>query len=314
MHIQKHSDVEIQYLENKENISPVNKKKPEQKNLKKSIKPIVNFPTFSLKEGNILTRHLQNEKKEIRTVSKYKDLIFKHEISIDKEVVFYNNFFFEQRTVLVNWITGLQENLHFSDDALYFCIHLIDLALSKNQLHENKCYVFGVVCILIAQKYEETEWKSVEAILLIARKHGLSKMYKKQDVLRNERQFLNHIEYNVKWQNPLYFLRNANRANSFDDKVLALGKYFLEIMFYHEKTYSYSNRVKAATAVLMARKFLKKETNENLFNFYTNTEKSELYSCFMNLREIIERPPEYQNIRKKYQSAKKLKIYNILYN
>ena len=113
----------------------------------------------------------------------------------------------------------------------------------------------------------------VEAILLIARKHGLSKMYKKQDILRNERQFLNHIEYNVKWQNPLYFLRNANKTNSYDDKVLVLGKYFLEIMFYHKKTYLYSNRVKAATAVLMSRKFLKKETNENLFNFYTKQKK-----------------------------------------
>ena len=300
--------IELQCIENRRN-TPL---KIKCKNRTGDLKEDILYNNLNFEELSILRQHKEREKKSIRTVYKYREFIHKHEEMKDKQHFNDNLCNNNIRIEIFDWVVGLQEHFSFSDDTLHFCFYLLDSILIRREIAKDKHKLLGIASILIAQKFEENDWPSIDSML-----NTLDKIeevdFDRKSVVAMEKLILKDLNYNLDFQNPLYFLRSANRANNLNTEIRTLGKYFMELMIYENSFTRFSNKIKAATALYTARKLLCKDTNKNLFLFYANVDLSDLRECFEILREVIQEPCKYVNLRKKYTSIKTRGILKKIY-
>lgn len=315
MHFEKYSEIETNYLENKENEYD-NKENNNLNGSKLKIKLSKTerlFKKFSLEEGIIFKKHRKNERRELRTAYKYQDIIRSNEEVLDVPDVLKHNELFESRTEIVDWIIGIQDNLNITDDTLFLSIYIIDKIMLQYEIAKDKLKLICIAAVLIAQKYEETEWQSIEMILIAAKKHGVSRTVKKAEIIKIERFLLKVLDYNIKWSNPLYFLRSTNKTNNFSKKLGLISKYFLHVMFLTKETYKYKNRIKATTAMYITRKLLGVETNKNLFFYYANTDKEEIRECLIDAQNAIKENIQFTGLISKFTKESRMNVYEFLY-
>ncbi|XP_078179019.1 cyclin-A2-1-like [Carex rostrata] len=99
-------------------------------------------------------------------------------------------------------------------DTLYLTVYLIDRYLSMNKIERQRLQLLGITCLLIASKYEEMCAPCVQELCFIT-----DNSYRKNEVLKMERQVLSLVGHNISVPTIKTFLRRFLRAALASSKV-----------------------------------------------------------------------------------------------
>lgn len=247
-------------------------------------------------EKDVFLSHLCSDEQEICAMSKYFKQIEIYFESLDTIFNFEEkDITFEMRSLLIDWVIDAHDRLNLCDDTLHFCIFLIDRFLGGRSISTNKLQLVGITALFIAAKFEEVVCPDLCSFVTLT-----SNMFNETDIKKAEKYMLYGLEYNVKYVNPLYFLRRVSKANNYERKSRKMAKYFLELMILNKEFYTFKKCVLCTTAMYLARKICQADINKNLFFMYAKLSREDMRKCFDLLVKLIYAEPKYTNLENKY--------------
>lgn len=253
-------------------------------------------PILSDVEKTVLLSHKHSEETEISSMSKYSQKISLYLESLDIEYQFIEKeTTFEMRSLLIDWIISCHDKMNLVDDTLHFSIFLCDRFLSDRPIPSSRLQLVGITALFIAAKYEEVICPDLNSFILLADKN-----YTEVDLKKAEKYMLYALNYDLKFVNPLFFIRRGSKANNYERKTRKMAKYFLELMCLYKDFYQFKKAVIGTTAMYLARKICQTDINKNLFFYYSNVYRDQIKECFDKLVNLINIDPEYINLENKY--------------
>jgi len=258
-------------------------------------------------EREVLASHVFADENQICAMNKYSRQISNYYESLDVPSQFIEaDITFEMRSLLVDWMISCHEKVNLSDDTLYFSIFLTDRFLTGRSISPNKLQLVGITALFIASKYEEVVCPDLNSFIILAERN-----YSEAEITKAEKYMLYSLNYDVRFLNPLYFVRRVSKANNYDSRTRKMAKYFLELMTLSKVFYDFPKSVLGTTAMYLARKICQTDVNKNIFFLYSNLDRCEIKRCFDELVKLIYSDPAYPFVEKKYSQESRYSV-NIL--
>lgn len=255
-------------------------------------------------EMDVLQSHIRSDENEICAMNKYKKQIEGHFEMLDVPRSFTEReITFEMRSLLVDWIIETHDKLNLCDDTLHFCIYLVDRFLDDRSISTNKLQLVGITALFIASKIEEIVCPDLNSFIAMAGNN-----YSEVEIKKAEKYMLYSLDYNIKYVNPLYFLRRVAKANNYEKKSRKMGKYLLELMTLHREFFRFRRAIVSTTAMYLARKICQSDVNKNLFFMYSKLDRENIKECFDLLVKLIYTEPKYHSLEKKYEKESKFSV------
>ncbi|KAH9822474.1 cyclin-like protein [Melampsora americana] len=176
----------------------------------------------------------------------------------------------KMRGVLVDWIIEVHSKFRLLPETLYLAINLMDRFLTKRTVALIKFQLVGVTSLFLASKYEEVICPSVTNFLYMT-----DGGYENEEILKAETYMLEMLSWDLRYPNPLNFLRRVSKADHYDIQSRTFAKYFMEISIVDYRLVATTPSLLAATSIWLSRKLLNRgEWDANLIHYsgYTQAE------------------------------------------
>jgi len=209
------------------------------------------------------------------------------------------------RLILVDWLYEVAEEFSFHSETVFLCINILDRYLAIQQVPKSKLQLLGVVCLLIAAKFEEIQVPRVEQFVYIS-----DNTCTREDIFLMEVHVLAKLKYFLSAPTSRTFLTKYFSAVRIGDAtqtmlVDTLANYFIELSLLDYEMLKYPASLIAASALCLA-------LHTNNFSAWTHTLEyytqysvvdQEMQDCVARLYIIYMGSPmcEYKAICKKYQ-------------
>lgn len=203
------------------------------------------------------------------------------------------------RGILGDWIIGIHRSLRMVPETLFIAMNLVDRFLSVRAISIEKVQLVGVVCLLIASKYEEICAPTISMMLRFSAKgSGVD------EIKEAEKYVLKSLKYNLSYSSPITFLRRISKADGFDAESRTLAKYLVEIYCVDYELVQFPPSCIAAAAMWLARLALDRgEWTANLAH-YAGYKEAEILPCVNVMLNYILKDPQHSAIFEKYASRK----------
>lgn len=206
----------------------------------------------------------------------------------------------KMRTILVDWLVEVHLKFKMVPESLYMTVFIIDRYLEKKQVRRSKLQLVGVAALLVAAKYEEIYPPELRDLVYIT-----DRAYNKQEILEMESDIVNVLEYKFTVPTIHSFLCRYLKAAHADRTMVQLACYLTERTLQEYSVLQFLPSVVAASAVLIARKSLKRHSWSPTLVRYTNYDECDLASCIEEMRKCINNPANQQQaVLRKYSSSK----------
>ncbi|KAJ1726858.1 B-type cyclin [Coemansia biformis] len=212
------------------------------------------------------------------------------------------------RAVLVEWLVQVHQRFDLLPETLYLCFNFIDRFLSIKEIMINKLQLVGVVCLLLAAKYEEMFVPSIEDIVFMVENN-----YSAAEILRAERYILRMLNFDLGWPGPMSFLRRISKADEYDMQTRTLAKYLMEVTLIDERFIGVPCSQMAATAHYLSLRFLDKGPWTRAHAFYSGYFESELIPLATSLVEQLMQPRKHRSIFEKYAARRFMRGSEYIY-
>ncbi|KAI8459300.1 G2/mitotic-specific cyclin 1/2 [Phakopsora pachyrhizi] len=194
-----------------------------------------------------------------------------------------NELTWKMRGVLVDWIIEVHSKFRLLPETLYLAINLMDRLLSKRTVALIKFQLVGVTALFLASKYEEVICPSVTNFLYMT-----DGGYDKEEILKAETYMLEMLDWDLRYPNPLNFLRRISKADHYDIQSRTFAKYFMEISVVDHRLVATTPSLLAATSIWLARKLLDRGCwSANLIHYSGYTESEILPSAQIMVDYIL---------------------------
>jgi hypothetical protein len=219
------------------------------------------------------------------------------------------------RAVVVNWMIEVHFRFKLYPETLFLSVNILDRYLSRKLIKRNKLQLLGVVCLLIACKYEEIFSPEIRDFVCI-----LDKSYEKDDILLMEKDVLKVLKFNVTIATSFKFFEilcvktNLNKLESF------IGRYLLELSLINHKFLDFHPSVIACSAFYMVLILYRKDSErKNLISFFyknINYRQEEITECVLNLCFMLENADyeAYGAVKKKFSTKQMMEVAKIKLN
>lgn len=125
----------------------------------------------------------------------------------------------KMRGVLVDWIIEVHSKFRLLPETLYLAINLMDRFLTKRSVALIKFQLVGVTALFLASKYEEVICPSVTNFLYMT-----DGGYDCDEILKAETYMLEMLNWDLRYPNPLNFLRRVSKADNYDIQSRTFAK------------------------------------------------------------------------------------------
>lgn len=256
----------------------------------------VKRPSLTTVECDVLQHHQLSDRNEICAMNKYNKEIELYFESLDFQFQFIEKeITFEMRSLLIDWVIACHDKLELCDDTLHLAIFLIDRFLDGRSISTAKLQLVGVTSLFIASKFEEVVCPDISSFIILG-----DNAFSESEIKKAEKYLLYSLNYEIKYVNPLFFLRRVSKANNYESKSRKMAKYFLELMSLERDFYQFKKGIISTTAMYLARKICQTDINKNLFFHYSKLDKTDIRECFDLLVKLIYSEPKYMNLESKY--------------
>lgn len=130
-----------------------------------------------------------------------------------------NELTWKMRGVLVDWIIEVHSKFRLLPETLFLAINLMDRFLTKRTVALIKFQLVGVTALFLAAKYEEVICPSVSNFLYMT-----DGGYDSDEILKAETYMLEMLEWDLRYPNPLNFLRRVSKADQYDIQSRTFAK------------------------------------------------------------------------------------------
>ncbi|EEB08541.1 cyclin Cig1 [Schizosaccharomyces japonicus yFS275] len=200
------------------------------------------------------------------------------------------------RSILVDWIVKVHARFRLQPETLYLTINLIDRFLSIKVVSVHKFQLVGVSALLIACKYEEVQYPSIQEIVTL-----VDGGYTHEEILCAERYMLLMLNFDVGWPGPMSFLRRISKADDYDFDTRTLAKYLLELTLMDERFVGGLPSFLAASAHYLSTRMLEKSHWAVKHVYYSGYTERQLKPCAASIVEcLVDAQVHSRSIYRKY--------------
>ncbi|WAR61243.1 hypothetical protein PtB15_13B496 [Puccinia triticina] len=177
----------------------------------------------------------------------------------------------KMRCVLVDWIIEVHSKFRLLPETLYLAINLMDRFLTKRSVALIKFQLVGVTALFLASKYEEVICPSVTNFLYMT-----DGGYDCDEILKAETYMLEMLQWDLRYPNPLNFLRRVSKADNYDIQSRTFAKYFMEISIVDYRLVATPPSLLAAASIWLARKLLGRGPWDANLRHYSGYDQAEI--------------------------------------
>lgn len=204
------------------------------------------------------------------------------------------------RSILVDWLVEVHLKFKMVPETLYLTTNIIDRFLELKQVRKSKLQLVGVAALLVAAKYEEIYPPEFRDLVYIT-----DRAYQKQEILEMESEIVNTLQYNFTVPTAHSFLCRYLKAAHADRTMVQLACYLAERSLQEYSAIRFLPSTIAATAVLIARKSLKRHPWSPTLLKYTKYDEADLSACAEEMRQFTSNTSSPQQaVYRKYSSPK----------
>ncbi len=226
------------------------------------------------------------------------------------------------RGVLLDWLIGVHGRCRLTPETFHLCTNILDRFMSLRVCSLVRFQLFGITCLWIAAKVEETAPPCASDLILLT-----DGAYTEEQMFKAERYILKNLDFNLNHPNPMHFLRRISKADDYNVRVRTLGKYFAEIGCMEWRLIATPPSLLAAAAMWLARLVLGMEQwvrflgqsvrisladgsylqTPNLAHYSTYSQSEILPTANLMLNYIL-KPPRHEQFHKKYAKKQNMKV------
>jgi hypothetical protein len=207
-------------------------------------------------------------------VSEYVHEIFDYLREIETETMANKDYMENQpdlewkmRGILVDWLLEVHTRFRLLPETLFLAVNIIDRFLSTKIVQLDRLQLVGVTAMFIASKYEEVLSPHVQNFRDVA-----DDGFTEEEILSAERFVLQALNYDLRYPNPMNFLRRISKADNYDVQTRTVGKYLIEISCLDHRFLEFPPSQVSAAAMFLARLVLDSGewVSPNIFSFNIN--------------------------------------------
>ncbi|RMZ92882.1 G2 mitotic-specific cyclin-B3 [Brachionus plicatilis] len=128
------------------------------------------------------------------------------------------------RSLLVDWMVEVQQQLEFNHEVLYLSVKLLDLYLSNRTILKEKLQLLGGAAMFIACKFEERMPPIIDDFIFVS-----DNAYDRKELIKMEIEILKTVKFDIGVPLSYTFLRRYSKCIRADMKFLTLARYILEL-------------------------------------------------------------------------------------
>ncbi|KAF7296095.1 MFS domain-containing protein [Mycena kentingensis (nom. inval.)] len=207
------------------------------------------------------------------------------------------------RGLLIEWLIQVHTRFSLLPETLFLCVNLIDRFLTARTVSTNKVQLVGMACLLIAAKYEETVAPAIENYVFIA--DGATTA----DEMRTaEQHILRSLEWDLRYPNPMHYLRRISKADGYSPNTRTLGKYLAEISCVDHRLIGVPPSMLSAAAMWLARLALGQTAWTPTLAHYAGYRESALVPVANVMLRYLVQPIKHESFYKKYAGKRNMKV------
>jgi len=188
------------------------------------------------------------------------------------------------RMRLLDWTMEVSNKLGLTDETFFLSVYYLDKFLSYHTIHRQQLQVYGMACLLIAMKYNE----SLEPPHLKTLVYYGGGAYNKHDLILAEGMVLNVLGFNCCIVTELDFLTHYARAMNSSEMTYSIAKYALELCLLSTTYLKYKPSCLTACAVYLAHYITNRMSDYklNMSEKYTHYSYNDMEECLKDMCKI----------------------------
>ncbi|KAJ7847943.1 cyclin-like protein [Mycena olivaceomarginata] len=209
----------------------------------------------------------------------------------------------EMRGVLNDWLIQVHARFRLNPETLFLCTNLIDRFLSTRAVRPSKLQLVGVVCLLVAAKFEEIISPSIATLIFVC-----DHAYTCKDILQAEQHVLSALNWDLSYPSPVNYLHCISKADGCDPRIRTLARYLAEIACVEHRLLSAPPSLVAAAAMWLARLALvEEEAWTAVLAHCTTYAEDALVPVATHMLQYVLHPIRHENFYKKYAGKRNMK-------
>jgi transcription initiation factor TFIIIB Brf1 subunit/transcription initiation factor TFIIB len=196
-----------------------------------------------------------NDKDDEFTCSEYVTSIFKYyrqrerKFQVGDYLTRQRNITKHMRTLLVDWMVEVQQQLEFNHEVLYLSVKLVDMYLNSREIERDKLQLLAGAAMFIGCKFEERMPPIIDDFIFVS-----DNAYDRKELIKMEIELLRTVKFDLGAPLSYTFLRRYSKCIRADMKFLTLARYILELSLQDYQFAYEGDSLKACAALYLALK------------------------------------------------------------
>ena len=140
-------------------------------------------------------------------------------------------------------------------ETFYICVSTIDRYLMKKSITKYQLQLLGITCLFLAAKYEEIYPPEFSKFLKVT-----ENAYTKSQIVAMEKEILKVLDFKLTFPTCWVFYQKFCESGGLHKQEHNMGQYVLELTQLEICMHRFRPSIKAASAVLIGQKQVKKES------------------------------------------------------
>ena len=166
------------------------------------------------------------------------------------------------RVILLDWLLSVHVRFKLLQETYQLCIDLIDRFLQTKAVARDQFQLLGVSCMHVAAKYEEIYPPTVEDYVFVTDNTFTAQQIREQEIL-----VLRFLHYQISRPLTIQFLRQLSAEGNADIVEHNMAKFLGDLAMLDYKLASCMPSRRAAAALVLAVRILKKDSHIQSCNF-----------------------------------------------
>ncbi|EME30853.1 Cyclin-A2 [Galdieria sulphuraria] len=205
------------------------------------------------------------------------------------------------RAILMDWLVEVAEEYKLSNETLHLACNYIDRFLSRCSVSKKNLQLLGVVCLLVASKYEEKYPPHVDEFVYIT-----DNTYTKEEVLSMEMLVMKVLKFSFTAASSYQFASIFGSWGNLNEVVKSISFFLCDLSLVDFSLSKYLPSDIATAAVCLARLSCNECLWDDMLAELTHKRMEDVLPCLLTLRRVWEECAysKLQAVRVKYHSPK----------
>jgi cyclin A len=212
------------------------------------------------------------------------------------------------RAILLDWLVEVAEEYKLSNETLHLACNYIDRFLSRCSVSKKNLQLLGVVCLLVASKYEEKYPPHVDEFVYIT-----DNTYTKEQVLSMEMLVMKVLKFSFTAASSYQFASIFVSWGNLSEVVKSISFFLCDLSLVDFSLVKYLPSDIATAAICLARQSCNETLWDDMIADLTQKRREDILPCILSLHEawlscarskLQAVPVKYNSLKYHYASSR----------